>query len=267
MPELTVADINTMRVADLKKILTDLVTKGTARTPPCDMKAMLKDIMIELKEAKEERASLKAEIDGLKNINVELLAAINARPPPMAMSADDTTLYCSGPKIKHLMANMNSDLQNTFNYFAANSLQANVSKTNYMIIHPNRNTAGHTPLHINNTNISQVKESTFLGITIDQKLTFQPHIKKITNKISSGLFALHQVKNVLPRSHLKPIYHALIESHLNYSITFWNTATQTHTQRLKVLQKKALHITHSDDNAPSAPLFASEKNPHIRQST
>ncbi|ELT99966.1 hypothetical protein CAPTEDRAFT_200532 [Capitella teleta] len=43
--------------------------------------------MTELKEAKEERASLKAEIDGLKNINEELLAAINARPPPMAMSA------------------------------------------------------------------------------------------------------------------------------------------------------------------------------------
>ncbi|ELU08257.1 hypothetical protein CAPTEDRAFT_189161 [Capitella teleta] len=48
---------------------------------------MLKDIMIELKETKEKRASLKAEIDGLKNINEELLAAINARPPPMAMSA------------------------------------------------------------------------------------------------------------------------------------------------------------------------------------
>ncbi|ELT98006.1 hypothetical protein CAPTEDRAFT_204551, partial [Capitella teleta] len=105
---------------------------------------------------------------------------------------NDTTLYCSGPNIEHSMANMNSDLQNAFNYFAANSLQANASKTNYMIIHPNRNTAGHTPLHINNTNISQVKESTFLGITIDHKLTFQPHIKRITNRISSGLFALRQ---------------------------------------------------------------------------
>jgi hypothetical protein len=166
------------------------------------------------------------------------------------------------------MANMNSDLQITFNYFAANSLQANASKTNYMIIHPNRNTAGHTPLHINNTNISQVKESTFLGITIDHKLTFQPHIKRITNTISSGLFALCQVKNMLPRPHLKPIYHALIESNLNYGITFWNTATKTHTQRLRVLQKKALSIiTHSDYNAPSAHLFAASKTnvPHQQQ--
>ncbi|ELU13162.1 hypothetical protein CAPTEDRAFT_209955 [Capitella teleta] len=181
----------------------------------------------------------------------------------LGSSANDTTLYCSGPNIEHLLANMNSDLQNTFNYFAANSLQANANKTNYMIIHPNRNTARHTPLHINNTNISQVKESTFLGITIDHKLTFQPHFKRITNTISSGLFALCQVKNMLPRPHLKPIYHALIESNLNYGITFWNTATKTHTQRLKVLQKKALRIiTHSDYNAPSAPFLHQKKSSH-----
>jgi len=155
---------------------------------------------------------------------------------------------------------MNSDLQKIFAYFSANSLQANASKTNYMIIHPTRDYNGHTPLTINNTNIKQITECTFLGITIDNKLTFQSHIKRLTNKVSSGLFALRQVKNILPRRHLKPIYHALIASHLNHGITFWNSATKTNTHKLLVLQKKALRIiTHSDYNAPSTPLFNSEK--------
>ncbi|ELT95383.1 hypothetical protein CAPTEDRAFT_190798 [Capitella teleta] len=112
MPELTVADINTMRVADLKKILTDLVTKGTAPTPPCDVKAMLKDIMTELKEAKEERASLRAEIDGLKNINEELLAAINARPPSMAMSAGASSPSQGGAFADVVRSSVRSALQN-----------------------------------------------------------------------------------------------------------------------------------------------------------
>ncbi|ELT95384.1 hypothetical protein CAPTEDRAFT_190799 [Capitella teleta] len=112
MPELTVADINTMRVADLKKILTDLVTKGTAPTPPCDVKAMLKDIMTELKEAKEERASLRAEIDGLKNINEELLAAINARPPSMAMSAGASSPPQGGAFADVVRSSVRSALQN-----------------------------------------------------------------------------------------------------------------------------------------------------------
>ena len=173
--------------------------------------------------------------------------------------ADDTTIYCSGPNINQLIANMNTDLTKTISYFTSNSLQVNVTKTNYMIIHPTKKITPDTHLIANNNTIQQVPETTFLGITIDHHLTFKSHIKRIENKVSSGLFALRQVKNILPRRHLKPIYHALIASHLNYGITFWNTAPKKHTQRLRILQKKAIRlITHSDYNTPSAPLFVSE---------
>lgn len=116
-----------------------------------------------------------------------------------------------------------------------------------------------THIRIHDTNINQVHETTFLGVTIDDKLSFRTHIKQTENKISKGLYALRSVKHILPKRHLKLIYHALISSHLSYGIIFWHTAAKTHLHRLNVLQKKALRtITNSEYNAPSAPLFKNE---------
>ena len=80
---------------------------------------------------------------------------------------------------------------------------------------------------------------------IDKNLSFNPHIEKIRSKVSSGLFALHSVKNILPAHHLKLIYHSLIASHLNYGIIFWGNAPKKHTNKILVLQKKAVRTISS----------------------
>ena len=130
-----------------------------------------------------------------------------------------------------------------------------------MIIKPKASTTNiGTQITINNTDILRVNETKFLGVIIDDKLTFQQHIKQTENKISKGLYALRTIKNILPKKHLKLIYHALISPHLSYGIPFWHNSTKQHLHRLTILQKKAIRIiTNTQYNTPSSPLFKQER--------
>jgi len=75
---------------------------------------------------------------------------------------------------------MNSELILVNNWFINNMLSLNVSKTNYILFRSHRK---HLPsnegvLIINN--ISLVDNARFLGIHIDQSLTWKNHISKIS---------------------------------------------------------------------------------------
>ena len=182
--------------------------------------------------------------------------------------ADDTTIYCSGTDPTELQTRITSDLTRLVSYFNSNSLQLNLSKTNFMIISPKStpnnivNLTNHpNTIKISNTDVQRVNETKFLGLNIDDKLSFRPHIKQTEGKISRGLYALRTAKHFLPKKHLTLIYHALIAPHLTYAINYWHSTTKNHLHKLKILQKKAIRIiNHAEYNAPSSTLF---KESHI----
>jgi hypothetical protein len=75
--------------------------------------------------------------------------------------ADDTTLYCSGPDPSVLRNNIITDLTRLASYFSSNSLQLNLTKTNYMTLKPKNsrvNTDTDTHITIENTDIQRVNE-------------------------------------------------------------------------------------------------------------
>ena len=71
-------------------------------------------------------------------------------------------------------------------------------------------------LIINNTKIEQVSEFNFLGIMLDECLTWNSHTQKISSKISVVNGTLSRLKKFLPCDILLTIYNALILPHLNY---------------------------------------------------
>ena len=61
-------------------------------------------------------------------------------------------------------------------------------------------------LTINNNPIEQVTEFSFLGITIDQNVTWNAHITKSSIKIPRVLGILHKLKHSFPQRILRLIY-------------------------------------------------------------
>lgn len=58
----------------------------------------------------------------------------------------------------------------------------------------------------------------FLDITLDNNLNSTDHINNLCNKISSGIFALKQIKWIGTQEAARIAYHAFVESHIRYGL-------------------------------------------------
>ena len=74
----------------------------------------------------------------------------------------------------------------------------------------------HPPLRFNNNNVSQVSSQKRLGLTFDNRLTFDEHLTNVSNKISKTIGLLRRLQNILPRPALRTIYECFIRLHLGY---------------------------------------------------
>ena len=73
-------------------------------------------------------------------------------------------------------------------------------------------------LKIAGNTIEQVAEFNFLGINIDQNITWKPHVTKTAIKISRVIGVLNKLKHIFPQHILLTIYNSLIQPHLIYGL-------------------------------------------------
>ena len=80
----------------------------------------------------------------------------------------------------------------------------------------------------------------FLGVMIDQHLSFEAHIKFIKGKISRGIGILYKAKKLLAKTTLMTLYYAFIYPYFTYCITVWGNTYQTMLDSLIKCQKRAV---------------------------
>ena len=108
------------------------------------------------------------------------------------------------------MKTVNEELHKLSEWFACNKLSLNTDKTKYTFFHKLRQ-SDNIPLKlpkltINNIAIKRDYVTKFLGILIDENITWKPHIHYIENKISKNVGLLYKAKFSLNQKSLKSIY-------------------------------------------------------------
>ena len=149
---------------------------------------------------------------------------------------------------------LNQELFLVNEWLVINKLSLNIGKTKYMIFHPNqKGIIDLTPsLIMNGIEIERVETFDFLGVTLDENLTWKPHTDKVPTKLFKYSGMMNKLKNYLPRYIMKALYNSLVQSHLNYAIFVWGFKCN----RLVKLQKRLVRIiTCSKYNAHTDPLF------------
>ena len=105
---------------------------------------------------------------------------------------------------------------------------------------------------INGIEIEHVPSFNFLGIMLDENLSWKSHIEMVGNKISKVTGILYRLKNVFPENVLFVLYNSLIVSYMNYGLLLWGI----HSHKLELLQKKLLRLmTNSNYLAHTTPLL------------
>jgi len=109
--------------------------------------------------------------------------------------ADDTNIFVIANSKAMAYKIANNVLSSVYLYMKTNKLHINMSKTCHMLFSPsgNRNRDSHKlgelhtrrhlhALYINNILIKRGEETRFLGVTIDSKLSWVPHIENLQKK-------------------------------------------------------------------------------------
>ena len=97
-------------------------------------------------------------------------------------------------------------------------------------------------LNINGVTIPEVNNTKFLGVTIDNQITWIPHINNLYKKLKSATGMLKRISSNIPETNFKSLYYALIEIHMSYCITVFGHVCKTQTDKLFTVRKMCLRI-------------------------
>ena len=157
------------------------------------------------------------------------------------MFADDTNCFITGKDLEGLAYTLNSELSKIVIWLNANKLSLNVAKTHYMIFQPKkRHLDIDVPIYINRSKISKVEYCKFLGVLIDDKLSWSNHIAHVKLKLSKVVGIMYRSRKNLNHEHLCILYKSLFEPYISYCNIIWSSATKTNLDPLIKLQKRAI---------------------------
>jgi hypothetical protein len=151
----------------------------------------------------------------------------------MILFADDTNLFISGENLIETVTTLNCELCKLSNWFKVNKLSLNIKKTNYMIFHNRRKKIGLIPeVVIDNCKINSVTCSKFLGVIINENLTWTDHIETIKKKLSKNIGIIKHIKHQLSLNVLRSLYFTLINPYLEYCNMVWANGPNTALSKL-----------------------------------
>ena len=157
--------------------------------------------------------------------------------------ADDTFLSLSSHNFNELKRKTNSEIKKIYNWLIANKLTLNVKKSKFMIISKRKGVNKNCfKLKINGVLLERCSSYKYLGLFIDESLTWKDHVKHICQKLSKVCGILSKIRHCVDMKTLKTIYYALGYSYLRYCNIVWGNTSKNILKPLVALQNRILRI-------------------------
>lgn len=155
--------------------------------------------------------------------------------------ADDTVLSYENKCPVEMVQQMKTDMECILGYLENNLLALNLDKTKMMLFRNSQTVVPtHPPLHVANEVIEEVTSFKYLGVTLDNRLTWRTHIDEVVSSCSALCGILRKLAWTLPRHALLKIYYAFINSKYQYGIQIWGTACRTYLKDLQTQQNRCI---------------------------
>jgi len=156
----------------------------------------------------------------------------------MVLFTDDTSLLITG--FRKLDSTINQSLHSIISWFNSNLLTMNFNKTDYVEFRTKNYYHFETTVKYEYKDTSSSTKTKFLGLRINETLSWNQHTDQIATKLCSACYVLRNPKHIVPQSTLRTIHYAYIHSILSYGITFWGRSSNAN--KLFILQKNTVRI-------------------------
>lgn len=176
---------------------------------------------------------------------------------PMTLFADDCTTIFIGKKLETYENQINNSLSIIIHWLKCNNLKINFEKTHIINFNQRKKSINPIIKYEQNT-ISKIDNTKFLGLWLDQQMTWKTHIDHVIKKLNQYCYALHNLSKVANHSTVLTAYHAYVSTTLRYGVIFWGNSTDR--EMAFKAQKKCLRAVCMIRNTESCkPLFTNLK--------
>lgn len=169
--------------------------------------------------------------------------------------ADDTAIVFTGSTWNDALVNAEEGLTKVAVWLKLNLLTLNTSKTNYLCHFISSKTRPpvnfslkiHTCDNLVNTNcicptITRVTQTKYLGIIVDERLSWYPQIEQVTARIRKFVWIFKTLRHIASKLILNNIYVALVQSVITYCIRVWGGALKTRFLEAERAQRTLLKV-------------------------
>ena len=164
----------------------------------------------------------------------------------LALYADATAIIAKSRKPTLLVSYLESYLNDLQRWLSEWSIVINVSKSSAIIFaRAGRSFSQPRPVTLLVEPIQWVETNPYLGVTLDKRLTWSPHIDQVRKKTAQRMGMLGLLLNRNGELSVRNgvlLYKQLIRPMMDYACPAWRSAARTHARRLQVLQSKCLRF-------------------------
>ena len=173
----------------------------------------------------------------------------------IASYADDRSLYACEKSLFYVQSKLQSESLILFKWFRDNYLKANTGESHVMLTTDNKLKINAKDSLISNKNIIKL-----LGVTVANKLFFEPHLKLVCKKVSQKLHALSRVSKFISKKKLRVMMITFILSHFSYCPLVWMCQSRILDNKINKLHERALRLVYDDRQSTFEELLNIDKS-------
>lgn len=144
---------------------------------------------------------------------------------PMVLFADDSTAIINCINKQKYETDVNSALKTIIDWLNNNNLLINIDKTKAMHFYQ-RVKSENLNINYNGQIVDEANTAKFLGILIDNHLTWKPQAEAICKKLGSSAYVLHNLSKKVNINAILVAYHGLVVSNLRFGVIFWGNCCE-----------------------------------------
>ena len=141
--------------------------------------------------------------------------------------ADDTALILYEKDLNTLISTVSSTVQKLCRWCIENKLTISIEKTNFVFFHtPNKPLVKNLrEIETEAMNIKRVDVVTYIGVTIDEKLTWNAHDENVCNSLLKLFGIFKQMPHKVTKNTVRQRYHAFIYSKIKYGLEVYGNTS------------------------------------------
>jgi ribonuclease P/MRP protein subunit RPP40 len=172
--------------------------------------------------------------------------------------ADDNTLEAIAETLRKSLQKLTIDSRISIKWFSDNDMQANPGKFQFLTTSKEM-----VEFKIDDASLMKEHNVKMLGTTIDEKLDFKLHVNNVVKKCAQQLNALRRLSRLLNTRAKLLIFHAFINSNLNYCPLIWINRNKTDMARVEKIQERGLRMVYNDNWSSYDELLKRAKVPSV----